>query len=890
MRVPTVSGPSVEERPLQTPYQRSSATPDLLGAPGRQTQALGEAVFGLGTAMERERKKEEIELAETRAKDADTQFSQALSELQYHPESGYMGRQGRAAAESYGDAVQSAQSLQRRVLDTISDPRARNLASPALEARTTAAVQAMSRHAAAEGHKWKVQSSQSRAETTLLNAANDPTDPQLFASALNAAHAEADAQGELQGWDTETTELRKRTYSDFAYERRYVAWAAKDPVGALAHFAQHGQAMTPMERQQTAQRLFQAAAPVLADELNAQGGAGVVPTAPVEPGKPATSAPRGLRNNNPGNIVRTDRHWQGEIIGNDARYATFETPEAGIRAMARTLQTYEQRHGLNSVQAIIARWAPASENETGSYIKAVSSALGVKPDQPLNLQDPATMSGLVRSIIKVENGQQPYTDAQIAGGIASAANAEGTPAALPPVPPAPPGLRDPTSTPTGHALIDMLPPNQRLQVIQMARARGAQAMAESREQLRERVQDAQAEFMANGTASSPPPEAEFIRAYGQHEGVKRYREFQDVGQLGRQVQEVRNLTSPQLEKLLQQAKPVPGEGFALQQRNYEVLTRAAQHTIEQRQKDPIAYAAQSGMYGIKPLARLDPQALATELPRRAGAAEKIATDYGTPVSLLTVPEGRALAAQLKAAPVEGQKQQLGALSASVRDVNLYKRLMQAVAPDAPVIAMAGIYQARGLRSTDRRDVADLLLRGQAILSPNTKTDGSGHQGGRSLVAMPEEKLLQSDFNAAAGDAFKGKEQAADAFYQAAKAVYAARSAEEGDYSGIVDSKRWKAAIRLATGGIEAHNGARIVLPYGMGYDVFQGALPERVAEAVKLAPPVNASAADLLGLPLENFGDGRYYFRRGAGYVVDKNGRPLEVDVNPRTVRPESSW
>lgn len=415
-------------------------------------------------------------------------------------------------------------------------------------------------------------------------------------------------------------------------------------------------------------------------------------------------------------------------------------------------------------------------------------------------------------------------------------------------------------------------------------------MAEAREQLKGRVQDAQAEYLASGSASNPPPEAEFIRAFGQAEGVKRYRDFQEVATLGRQVQQVRNLPAAQIEQLMRQAKPAPGDGFAARQHNFEVLARAVQHVTDERQKDPIAYAARSGMYSIKPLTSVAPQALATELPRRAAAAERIASDYGTPVSLLTTPEARALAGQLKAAPVEAQKQQLGALSAAVRDVNLYKRLMQAVAPDAPVIAIAGVYQARGLRMTDGRDVADLMLRGQAILAPNKKDDGSGHQGGRSLVAMPEEKPLLSEFNATAGEAFKGKEQSADLFYQGAKAIYAARSAEEGDYSGAIDSKRWRAAIQLATGGIQPHNGARIVMPYGMGYDVFQSTLADRTAGLVKDTPPLNAEAKELVRLPLENIGDGRYMFRRGSGYVVDKSGRPLVVDVNPRTTRPEGSW
>lgn len=48
--------------------------------------------------------------------------------------------------------------------------------------------------------------------------------------------------------------------------------------------------------------------------------------------------------------MKTDRPWQGEVLGNDPRYSSFESPEAGIRAMARTLTTYGEKHGLKTAR------------------------------------------------------------------------------------------------------------------------------------------------------------------------------------------------------------------------------------------------------------------------------------------------------------------------------------------------------------------------------------------------------------------------------------------------------------------------------------------------------------------------------------------------------------
>lgn len=128
-------------------------------------------------------------------------------------------------------------------------------------------------------------------------------------------------------------------------------------------------------------------------------------------------APRGIRNNNPGNI-RHGQDWQGMAPEQtDRDFVQFITPEMGIRALAKVLATYESR-GLRTVRTIISRWAPPEENDTESYIAAVSKEVGVNPDTPL--ESALHLPRLMQAIIRHENGQQPYTDDQIAKGIALA--------------------------------------------------------------------------------------------------------------------------------------------------------------------------------------------------------------------------------------------------------------------------------------------------------------------------------------------------------------------------------------------------------------------------------------------------------------------------------------
>lgn len=131
---------------------------------------------------------------------------------------------------------------------------------------------------------------------------------------------------------------------------------------------------------------------------------------------------RGYRNKNPGNIDWNPRNrWQGqvgiEITGSPPRFAVFEAHEYGIRALAALLTTYQDRHGLRSVRGIINRWAPPVENVTSAYVAAVARAVGVSPDEPVDLHDFETMRDMVAAIIAHELGGNPYDAATIDRGL-----------------------------------------------------------------------------------------------------------------------------------------------------------------------------------------------------------------------------------------------------------------------------------------------------------------------------------------------------------------------------------------------------------------------------------------------------------------------------------------
>lgn len=129
---------------------------------------------------------------------------------------------------------------------------------------------------------------------------------------------------------------------------------------------------------------------------------------------------RGERNNNPGNIVKTDIQWLGEDDhGMDTHFETFVSADRGIRALAKLLRNYG-RANRNTVRTIIHTYAPPVENDTDAYVTAVAKEVGVNPDTLLTLTDAGLLVKLCVAIIRHENGRVNYSLEYISEAVATA--------------------------------------------------------------------------------------------------------------------------------------------------------------------------------------------------------------------------------------------------------------------------------------------------------------------------------------------------------------------------------------------------------------------------------------------------------------------------------------
>jgi hypothetical protein len=117
---------------------------------------------------------------------------------------------------------------------------------------------------------------------------------------------------------------------------------------------------------------------------------------------PSGSAPRGIRNNNPGNIRFGKFAQQSGATGKDDKgFAVFQSMEDGIKAAVKLLEGYVAK-GYDTVRAIINRWAPPGENNTSAYVDAVAKKLGISADAHLNGDQ---LGGVAQAIFQHENGR-----------------------------------------------------------------------------------------------------------------------------------------------------------------------------------------------------------------------------------------------------------------------------------------------------------------------------------------------------------------------------------------------------------------------------------------------------------------------------------------------------
>lgn len=586
---------------------------------------------------------------------------------------------------------------------------------------------------------------------------------------------------------------------------------------------------------------------------------------------------RGIRNNNPGNIEASQNNaWEGQT-GSDGRFVTFATPEHGLRALGKTLLSYQRQHGLDTLNEVVSRYAPSSDgNDTDAYIRALCAELGTDGNTPLDMEDPHTLSALCAAIIRHENGgKQPYSDAQLNSGISAALGIS----------------RLEAGKHAGRNLVyASANEDDQLKARQIASQLLESRRAEFRGELEERVKDAHAAYMQGKESPDPPTSADFVSAYGIKNGIKAYEQFSEMQQLGADIAVVQKLSPEQQQSLLSLKSPKPGPGFDAAVKRQNVLAKAIMSVNQARQNDPMDYAIITGE--TSPVDFGDLSALRQTISQRASAATRLSQHYRTPMTVFSRQEAFQLGDILNNAPSSQSIVYLDALRQGLGSGREYYAAMAQISSHAPSAAVAGaIMGKRGNVVGNSGWFSDIMVNPSE--AAKTIIEGSqARKGGKSDIngvvnqtkgiPLPSDKDLREGFNEIAGEAFAGDVDGYAQAYEVAKDYYAGVMARKGDFSAGYEKSLWKQAINVATGGVYDYEGqGDVLLPWGMSESQFNKAVASALQQHV-LAEGIKAPPGQY---GLQSHGDSQYLVKLGGGYLMGKDGRPVVLHIDAEKLR-----
>ena len=398
--------------------------------------------------------------------------------------------------------------------------------------------------------------------------------------------------------------------------------------------------------------------------------------------------------------------------------------------------------------------------------------------------------------------------------------------------------------------------------------------------------------------------ADYQKAFGDEEGAIRFKNYQSVKTLGTDKLAVTTMSNEQQDKLLQKYQPDPNrpEFYAATKERQAVLAQAINEVRTERNKDPISFAMKNNIGGLQKLNFDDVPAFGAEISKRYGVAMEMSRSFGTPFQIMTPGEKDYMLDRYSKLTDQGKIAFLATLNANTLNANVYRSIVQQIAPDSPVTAVVGNlvgissaatfktdnwFTKDEVRTYDPKVVALTILQGEQLLNPSKGDKAS--DGRVSGMKLPKEDDMRLEFADTVGNSFSHQGKEYDVTYQAVKAYYVAKSVAAGNFNqDRVDTKIWNEAVEAVTGGVTEVNGkTQVRRPWGMTETAFiDGAKAAFQAETKRLGLNLNYEEYGL-----ENSGDG-YLVRHGSGYKTykgkDGNLHSIYITIGNTTPKSDS--
>lgn len=590
------------------------------------------------------------------------------------------------------------------------------------------------------------------------------------------------------------------------------------------------------------------------------------------------SGDRGSRNNNPGNIRISDNNWEGQI-GDDGEFVRFASPEHGVRALGKNLITYRNK-GVVTINQIISRWAPKKDgNDTEGYIKFVSGKMGVDPNVPIDVTDINTLKSITTAIMQQE-GNHSISGEQIDAGLQAALGLT----RLPDPDPNPSQYQSRGQTGKavnagGNAWWPMLTPVQQYQIRKQGEAAQNKQRQEFKNILDDRLKDAEAQAVRGLVYANPPTLNELMYANGEYEGGKKYEQLQKTLAMGEDIATVQYLSPGAQKALLESKKPTGDYDASNNWKRYDTLVKAVDTVNNARKADPIQFSIDREK--LNQIDFSNAQSFTNSLKERSASVTDISNSYQTPLTVFSAQEEMVLSQLMEKAPASQKIEYLDAIRQGLKNNNNYTAALRQISKSDTSLAVAGIIMDKpssvtaqsNLISSDisvsPQDAAQLIVQGNMAI-----------KSGKDFV-MPKDAELRESFAEKVGDTFSGDISGASSAFSVAKDAYAGLMSKKGNLSGEYDDDTWTQAINIATGGIHDYNGmGNIMLPWGMDIDDFDARVNRSWG---KIAPEVGRQANEKIGL--KSFGDSQYLIKQGSGYILNKDGSPVVIDLTQEQIR-----
>ena len=126
------------------------------------------------------------------------------------------------------------------------------------------------------------------------------------------------------------------------------------------------------------------------------------------------------RNLNPGNMRLTNDPYFG-TTGIASGYATFASPEFGLRGIALTADKYAKDPNVKTLKDFVEKYSPAADNNPNNkqYAKVLADSLGVDVDDEIDFSDDNVKRNLIPAITRFEGYKGPIDSNMVDRAIAA---------------------------------------------------------------------------------------------------------------------------------------------------------------------------------------------------------------------------------------------------------------------------------------------------------------------------------------------------------------------------------------------------------------------------------------------------------------------------------------